>query len=206
MIKYIKLLTVLLGVLIAFPLQAHERGWPAKRLSRVFPGAKFTSKQYSLGQNKLSLIEKYVGEKMGTEDRAPLFYIAMDKKTKEVLGRVLFIDQIGVNGNIELSVGIATDRTVYKIDLYKHSEPKGVTADKFLKQFVGKKATHRFKVGKDIKASKEITESAQAIATGVRKVMLIDYYIFGKPKSSKKKKKQRPIKEESGHEDHGHEH
>jgi len=184
--RNIKLFIMILGLLAAVQLQAHERGWPAKRLNRIFSGAKFTSKQFSLSQKQLSWIEKHLGEKPGTEDRAPLFYTARDKKTKKKLGRVLFVDQKGVNGTIELSVGISTDRTVTKIDLYKHSEPKGVTKSKFLKQFVGKKATHRFKIGKDIKVSKGVAQSAQAVATGVRKALLIDYLVFGKPKKNRK--------------------
>ncbi|HLG21316.1 MAG TPA: hypothetical protein VI382_00770, partial [Candidatus Manganitrophaceae bacterium] len=85
---------------------AHQRGWPGKRLSQTYPEAvKFTSRQAGLSAEQIGRIEQALGERVEAESRAPTFYPAFDK-AGEKIGFVLFADQAGENGPIEMGVAV----------------------------------------------------------------------------------------------------
>ena len=67
-----------------------------------------------------------------------------------------------------------------KVHLFENKEPETVSQQSFLKQFEGKKASDPFRAGTDIKAPEGRTKSAQAIASGARRGLLIINEMFKK--------------------------
>ncbi|MDI6809057.1 MAG: hypothetical protein QME66_08775 [Candidatus Eisenbacteria bacterium] len=170
-------------------LEAHERTWPGKRLKNLWPEAnKFTSKQVTLSAPQVEHLEKD-GIKLGVEDKSPTFYFAQvkDKASGKLTttGIILFVDEYGANGRMEISVGITPTNEVAKIDIWQHSENKKVAQADFLGKLVGKKHGDSFEVGKGYQPVPGAEEASEAVARGVRKALAVADAVFGKGESGK---------------------
>ena len=179
--KFIAGVVVLFLVCIA---GAHEKTWPEKRLKQTWPEAQnFTSKQMTLTSKQISEL-KAEDIQIGAEDRSPTFYFAKeelqaDKKTK-TLGVVLFIDEYGTNGLMEISVAMGADGRVQKIDIWEHSENALIAKKDFLKQFLGKKSKDSFMANKDYQPIVGAEKASEAVAIAIKKALKISNIIFEK--------------------------
>lgn len=174
------ILIMVLAIVAAGPFAyAHQKGWPGKRLSQTYPeAAKFTSRQVTLSSDQIGRIEQAVGERVEPENRVPTFYPAFDK-TGEKIGFVLFADQIGENGAIEMGIAVDREGKVRHVVIFSSREDKRIGKDEFLDQFHGKTVKDPLKVGADITPMGGAEKGSQAVATGVRKVLFIKQEVFG---------------------------
>ncbi|TAK06166.1 MAG: hypothetical protein EPO39_09570 [Candidatus Manganitrophaceae bacterium] len=158
---------------------AHQKGWPGKRLSQVYPeAAKFTSRQGGLSAEQIGRIEQALGERVEAESRAPTFYPAFDK-AGEKIGFVLFADQAGENGPIEIGVAVDPQGRVRHVVILSSREDKKIGQPSFLDQFSGKTAKDPLKIGADITPVPGSEKGSQSVANGVRKALLIKQEVFG---------------------------
>jgi len=162
------LMATLIALQVTFSTaNAHQRSWPGKRLADTFPEAKdFVQKQANLNSSQVQWIEKNLGESIRTEDKSPIFY-------SSAAGWVVFLDATGGNGKIEMGIAITPNGEVANVVLLESSESKDIDSKQFLSQFNGKKANDKFKVGGDVKAPKGLEDTAQSIATSVRRGLLL---------------------------------
>ena len=160
----------------------HEKTWPEKRLKQAWPEAEnFTSKQVSLTSSQVSEL-KNKDVQIGAQERSPTFYFAQvtqEKKTKKV-GIIFFVDEIGENGVMEISVAMGIDGRVKKIDVWEHSENSLIAKEEFLKQFVGKTSADSFAVKKDYKPVQDAEKASDSVARAVKKALKITSTIFEK--------------------------
>lgn len=171
---------------------AHETEWPGEKLAAIFPKAKkFVQRNAVLTPEKIASIEKELGSKLRKEDQKPVFYIPISDK-KKPMGLVLFVDVKGPRGVIDGAVGLNMKGKVVKVAIYEHKESDAITAEKFLKQFIGKGIDDDFKVGKDIKVIKGQDEATKAVILLPRKTLLMSYALFlkRKPKTDVEKTPQ----------------
>ena len=157
----------ILVVLSFGPLaSAHQKGWPGKRLSQAFPeAAKFTSRQVSLAGDQLGRIEQAIGERVEAESRVPTFYPAFNK-AGESIGVVLFADQAGENGSIEMGVAVDPQGKVQRVVIFSSREDKGIQKEAFLNQFVGKGVGDPLKVGEEVTSAPGAQKASQAVEIG----------------------------------------
>lgn len=174
------ILMMVLAIGVAGPFAyAHQKGWPGKRLSQTYPeAAKFTSRQVTLPSDQIGRIEQAIGERVEPENRVPTFYPAFNK-AGEKIGFVLFADQVGENGVIEMGVAVDPAGKVRHVVIFASREDKRIGKDEFLDQFHGKTVKDPLKVGADITPVAGAEKASQAVATGVRKVLLIKQEVFG---------------------------
>lgn len=152
---------------------AHQRGWPGKRLAEAMPEAKqFSQKQMSLSSSQVGWVEKNLGGPIGTEDKTPAFYVGTDAGGRSI-GVVFFLDTAGTNGKIEIGLAMKPDGSVVRVVLYEQSESASVASSGFLGQFAGKTAVDKLKVGADVTAPKGDEKIAQIIATATRRGLLL---------------------------------
>jgi Na+-translocating ferredoxin:NAD+ oxidoreductase RnfG subunit len=171
--------TALLVVILAPSAGAHQKGWPGKRLSQTFPeAAKFTSRQVTLSSDQLGRIEQVIGERVEAESRTPTFYPAFNK-AGEKIGFVLFADQVGENGPIEMGVSVDSEGKVHNVVVLSSREDKRIGQAAFLNQFQGKPAQQVVKPGAELVPVAGAERASQAVITGVRKVLLIKQEVFG---------------------------
>ena len=169
---------------LVFSAQGHEKKWPEKRLKQVWPTAQsFTSKQISLTSTQISQLEAE-GVKIGSSDRGPTFYFAQEKvpssdKTKTI-GIILFVDAIGANGVMEISVSMGGDGKTKKINIWEHSENSLIAKDDFLKQFIDKTSKDSFRANKDYQSVPDAIKASEAVAKAVEKALKITNIIFEK--------------------------
>jgi hypothetical protein len=165
-------------------VSGHEKKWPEKRLRQVWPSAQsFISKQISLTPSQISEL-KTEGIKIGSEDRIPTFYFAQVKeppsdKAKSV-GIIIFIDEYGDNGLMEISVAMGSDGKTKKIDVWEHSENVLIAKDDFLNQFIGKSSKDSFIATKDYRPVPNAINASEAMARAVLKALKITDIIFRK--------------------------
>lgn len=180
--------TLILGItlILSFVFSAigHEKKWPEKRLRQVWPTAQsFTSKQISLTSSQISQLETE-GVKIGSEDRSPTFYFAQEKTSStdkaKSIGIILFIDETGANGVMEISVGMGADGKIKKIDIWEHTENSLIAKDAFLKQFLGKTSRDSFIANKDYQSVPDAIKASEAVAKAVEKALKITNIIYEK--------------------------
>ena len=180
-------------ILLSFtPLigNAHEKEFPGEKLAKFFPKAKkFVQRNAVLTPEKVKSIEKELGTKLLKEDQKPIFYIPINDQ-KKPMGLVLFVDVKGPRGTIDGAVGLNMKGKVVKVAIYEHKESEAITAEKFLKQFIGKGIDDDFKVGEDIEAIKGQDAATKAVILLPRKTLLMSYALFlkRKPKTDAEKK------------------
>jgi hypothetical protein len=168
---------------------AHEKIWPEKRLRRAWPDAQsFTSKQINLSPSQSSkLIAE--GVKIGAVDRNLTFYFPQSKPSSSepvrTLGAIVFIDEYGENGKMDISVAMGSDGRVKNVDLWEQSENPAVSKDTFLKQFVGKSGTDSFSEPPGLVAVAAAPKASGAVAAAVKKALRLTELAFGHSKESK---------------------
>lgn len=177
---YFGVLIMIVMVLLVGPTaSAHQKGWPGKRLSRTYPeAAKFTSRQAGLSAEQIGRIEQALGERIEAESRAPTFYPAFNKGGEKI-GFVLFADQAGENGPIEIGVAVDPQGRVQHVVIFSSREDKKISQTAFLDQFNGKTAKDPLKIGTDMTSVAGAEKASQAVANGVRKALLIKQEVFG---------------------------
>lgn len=183
---------LIFGLIVSFVLSAgnillaHERTWPAKRLKRIYPEAtKFTSKQVTLTTAQIVRIQKHKGIKIGVEDKSPTFYFAKQKsKVKkgklELIGVIIFIDEYGANGKMEISVGMTPEGKIDRIDPWQHKEDKRITKKNFLEQFKEKDVDFDFHPGETVKLVKGAEKASLSVMRAAQKSLLIMDEVFRK--------------------------
>lgn len=185
-IRIKSVLLFLVFSMLMFPLStfAHEVSWPGKRLNKLLPKAdNFKQKQKPLTSRQISELEKTHKIRIGVEDRSPIFYFAYGEKDPDtrrppLLGIVVFIDVIGEYGPIELSVLMDTKGSVLKASVWSQKDTRKIQNEEFLNQFVGKTLKDAFKVGEDIEPVVKAEKSSQAVASGVKKALLLTRTVF----------------------------
>jgi hypothetical protein len=173
------ILSLMTLTLITTNANAHQKSWPGKKLSETFPdGKNFVQKQVTLNAAQIKWVENGLGEKIRAEDSTPVFY-STTSTAGAASSWVVFVDATGANGKIEMGVAFDSSGKVINLAMLDSSESKDVQASSFLKQFVGKVGTEKFKVGEDIRAPEGQSSAAQAIAMGVRRGLLLAMAALG---------------------------
>lgn len=164
---------------------AHDLVWPGEKLKAMFPTAEsFEQKNLYVSDEQRATVEKALGYRLPEENLKPSIYLAIVRDTPDSKPRkaaaIMFIDAHGEGGKIEMGVIVGGKGELTKIHIFENKEPEKATQQAFLKQFEGKKASDPFKVGADIKAPASTEKSAQAIASGARRGLLIINEMFKK--------------------------
>ncbi len=92
----------------------------------------------------------------------------------------MFIDAHGEGGKIEMGVVVNGRGELLNGRLFENKESGKLSEPGFLRQFEGKKVSDSFKVGRDITAPKTVEKSAQAVASGARRGLVIIDEMFRK--------------------------
>ena len=178
-------LTIILLLFFASVSFAHDLVWPGEKLKAMFPQAEsFEQKNLYVSDEQRAAIERALGSKLPEEDLKPSIYLAVVRSGPEAplrkVAAMMFIDAHGEGGKIEMGVVVSGKGELAKIHIFENKEPEKVTQQLFLKQFEGKKASDLFKAGADIKSPAGVEKSAQAIASGARRGLLIINEMFKK--------------------------
>lgn len=173
------------ALLISSLSYAHDLAWPGEKLRALYPGAvSFEQKNLYVSDEQRAVIEKTLGGRLPEEDLRPSIYFAVVKDGPETspkkVAAIIFIDAQGEGGKIEMGVVVSGKGELLKVHLFENKEPEAVNQPVFLKQFKGKKASEAFKVGVDITAPRGAEKSAQAVASGARRGILIINEMFRK--------------------------
>jgi hypothetical protein len=177
---------ILTSVLLISSLShGHDLVWPGEKLKILFPKAEsFEHKNLYVSDAQKAVIEKTLGGRMPEEDLRPSIYFAIVKDQPEAppkkAAAIIFIDAQGEGGKIEMGVVVSGKGELMKVHLFENKEPEAVNQPVFLKQFKGKKASEAFKVGADITAPRGAEKSAQAVASGAGRGILIINEMFRK--------------------------
>ncbi len=179
------LATLGLVLLISSLSYAHDLVWPGAKLKALFPKAEsFEQKNLYVSDDQRAALEKAIGTRLPEEDLKPSIYLAVVKDRPEgpvkKAAAIIFIDAYGEGGKIEMGVVVGGKGELMKIQLFENKEPQKISRPDFLKQFEGKKASDPFKVGTDINAPHGLEKSAQAVASGARRGILIISEMFRK--------------------------
>lgn len=91
------------------------------------------------------------------------------------MGSVVIVAQEGKEGPLQAVVALKPDGTIYDIGFTVFGEDKGKPAlnYSFLKQFIGKKATDKVKVGEDVDGISGATMTSTGVATAVKKALAV---------------------------------
>ncbi len=181
----------LLGLMFVAPLFSadpsfgHDLIFPAEKLKALFPQAEsFEQKNLYVSDEQRSRIESRLGHKLPGEDLKPSIYFAIVRNNPDSPPRkgaaIMFIDADGEGGKIEIGVVVSGKGELSKIHIFENKEFEKVTRSTFLKQFEGKKPAESFKVGADVTAPAGVEKSAQAIASGARRGLVIITELFRK--------------------------
>jgi len=168
---------------------AHESAWPAKRLNSVWPEAvKFTSRQVALSATHVA---ELTGDsiRLSLADKTPTFYFpqAREQDTGRLAnaGVIIFIDEYGANGLMEISVGVTPAGEVAKVNLWQHSEDERVAQAAFLGQFIGEKGRDSLEERRVVQPVKGAETASRAVVRAVRKALAIINAVYGNPGVSK---------------------
>ena len=164
---------------------SHDLVFPAEKLKTLFPQAQsFEQKDLYISDEQRAKIEGQLKSRLPEEDLKPSIYLAIIKDRPETppkkAAAIIFIDSQGERGKIEMGVVVGGKGELIKVRLFENKEPDQLTLPSFLKQFEGKKAADSFKVGSDITAPEAVAKSAQAVASGARRGLLIINEMFRK--------------------------
>ncbi|MFI5294305.1 MAG: hypothetical protein ACHQ0Y_04700 [Thermodesulfovibrionales bacterium] len=164
---------------------AHDLVWPGEKLRALFPKAEsFEQKNLYVSDEQKAVIEKALGGRLPAEDLRPSIYFAAVKDRPEASPKkaaaIIFIDALGEGGKIEMGVVVSGKGDIMKVRIFENKESPKLLDQSFLKQFEGKKASESFKVGTDITAPAAMVKSAQAVASGARRGLLIINEMFRK--------------------------
>lgn len=183
-IALINMLSIVLLCLVSVSF-AHDLVWPGEKLKAMFPTAEsFEQKNLYVSDEQRATVEKALGYRLPEEDLKPSIYLAIVRDTPDSKPRkaaaIMFIDAYGEGGKIEMGVVVNGRGELMRIHIFENNEPEKVKQQPFLRQFENKKGSGPFTVGKDIAAPKGNEKSAQAIASGARRGLLIINELFKK--------------------------
>ncbi|MDI6744382.1 MAG: hypothetical protein QMD07_03280 [Thermodesulfovibrionales bacterium] len=183
-IALINMLSIVLLCLVSVSF-AHDLVWPGEKLKAMFPTAEsFEQKNLYVSDEQRATVEKALGYRLPEEDLKPSIYLAIVRNTPDSKPRkaaaIMFIDAHGEGGKIEMGVVVNGKGELMRIHIFENNEPEKVKQQPFLGQFENKKGSSPFTVGKDIAAPKGNEKSAQAIASGARRGLLLINEMFKK--------------------------
>ncbi len=163
----------------------HDLVWPGEKLKILYPEAvSFEQKNLYVSDEQKAAIERALGSKLPEEDLKPSIYLAIVKTTPDAPARkaaaIMFIDAHGEGGKIEMGVVVNGGGDLLMVRIFENRESGNLSQPGFLRQFEGKKAGDSFKVGRDITAPKTVKKSAQAVASGARRGLVIINEMFRK--------------------------
>ena len=164
---------------------AHDLVWPGEKLKILFPQAEsFEQKNLYVSDEQRTAIERALGSRLPEEDLKPSIYLAVVRSSPEAPPRkaaaMMFIDAHGEGGKIEMGVVVSGKGEIMKVHIFENKESEKLLQPQFLKQFENKKSSDLFKVGADISAPAGREKSAQTIASGARRGLLIINEMFRK--------------------------
>jgi len=164
---------------------SHDLVFPAEKLKTLFPLAQsFEQKNLYISDEQRAKIEGPLKSRLPEEDLKPSIYLAIVKDSPETPPRkaaaIIFIDAQGEGGKIEMGVVVGGKGDIIKVRIFENRESPKLLDQSFLKQFEGKKAADSFKVGSDITAPDAAAKSAQTIASGAKRGILIINEMFRK--------------------------
>lgn len=183
--RLLNLSPIILLLFFAVVSFAHDLVWPGEKLKALFPQAEsFEQKNLYVSDEQRTAIEKALGSRLPEEDLKPSIYLAVVRSSPEAPPRkaaaMMFIDAHGEGGKIEMGVVVGGKGEIMKIYIFENKESEKLLQPQFLRQFEHKKASDLFKVGADISAPHGREKSAQAIASGARRGLLIINEMFRK--------------------------
>lgn len=164
---------------------AHDLVWPGEKLKALYPQAvSFEQKNLYVTDQQRASIERSLGSGLREEDLKPSIYFALVKTNADnpphKAAAILFVDAMGDGGKIEIGLVVNGKGELAKIQIFENKESPKLSQLAFLKQFEGKKATDPVRVGSDITAPVGTAGSAEAIASGARRGLLIINEMFRK--------------------------
>lgn len=176
------ILSILLMTCVAY---AHDLVWPGEKLKVLYPQAdSFEQKNLYVSDEQKAALERKLDGRLPEEDLKPSIYFAVVKPGPDARPRkaaaIMFVDAYGEGGKIEIGIVVSGKGELMKIHLFENKEPAIINTPAFLKQFESRKASDFFKVGSDITAPRGVEKSAQAIASGARRGLLIIDELFRK--------------------------
>ena len=164
---------------------SHDLFFPAEKLKTLFPQAQsFEQKNLYISDVQKADLEKELGSSLPIEDLKPSVYFAIVRQGQDARPRkeavIMFVDASGEGSKIEIGIVVSGKGELVRVHLFENKEPKLLSEADFLKQFDGKKPSDSFTVGRDITAPHGAEKSAQAIASGARRGLLIINELFRK--------------------------
>lgn len=183
--KLLNLSSIILLLFLVSVSFAHDLVWPGEKLKALFPQAEsFEQKNLYVSDEQRAAIEKALGSRLPEEDLKPSIYLAVVRSNPDSPPRkaaaMMFIDAHGEGGKIEMGVVVGGKGEIMKVYIFENKESEKLLQLQFLRQFEHKKSSDIFKVGADISAPPGRDKSAQAIASGARRGLLIINEMFKK--------------------------
>lgn len=174
----IGIMAVLILTLTPTILFGHQKTWPGKQLKETLPEAsRFTSQQANLSGTQVEKIERALKTRLTPEDKRPTFYPAFRGDQK--IGMVIFVDETGQNGIIEIGVALDTLGRILSVKILEHRERSGIKREEFLKQFAGKSSKEAVTLEETIAPNPDALEASKAVIRGVKKALLLKQEVFG---------------------------
>lgn len=160
-------------LLLAVPAHAKRYLTDAEALARAFPkAASFAEERREVSDAVRADAERRLGR--GIPERSLTVHVAK-AADGSVLGRALFLDEVGKTMPITFLVGIGPDGRVAAVELveFRESRGDGIARKSFREQFAGKTLADPLKVGKDIRAVTSSTMSCDAACLAVKKALIL---------------------------------
>ena len=169
---------VLVSLIFPYDVYAHDKIFPGEKLKTLYPEAiSFEQKDLYISDQQSARIEDKIKVSLPDEDLKPSIYFVITKQNDEAPPRkvavIIFIDAYGDGGKIEIGVVVGRKADLMKILLFENDESAILGTQAFLKQYEGKNPSDVFEVDRDIKAPPGEEKTAQAIASGARRGLLI---------------------------------
>jgi Na+-translocating ferredoxin:NAD+ oxidoreductase RnfG subunit len=138
---------------------------------------RFTSQQTSLNSTQIDRIQQDLNASLNREDQKPTFYPAF--RGDEKIGLVIFVDETGQNGVIEIGVALNRAGEIVAVKILDHHEKSVIKKEEFLGQFIGKSTKDIPKIGEEIVPHPDAVEASKAVIRGVKKALLLKREVFG---------------------------
>jgi len=185
--KTLKTLLLLLLMILLYTSVSygHDLIWPGEKLKALFPQAEsFEQKNLYVTDGQRKNIENSLGSKLPEEDLQPSIYLAIVRNNPgsppKKAAAIIFIDAYGKGGKVEMGIVVSGKGILEKVLIFENNEAESIRQSLFLEQFAGKKAGDPFKTGEDISYPALEGKSAQAIASGAKRGLLIINEMFRK--------------------------
>ena len=185
--RTLKSLILIVELIILYPSvnYGHDLVWPGEKLKALFLQAVcFEQRNLYVSDEQRKNIEASLGSKLPEEDLRPSIYLAVVRKSSDSppkkAAAIIFIDAYGKGGKVEMGIVVSGKGILEKVLIFENNEAESIRQTLFLEQFAGKKAGDPFKTGEDISYPALEGKSAQAIASGAKRGVLIINEMFRK--------------------------